>query len=277
MNHLETIRGEDEGNENLRLPPLKQTIQQLYFCTALFNYDLETIKLKLTPICKKFICGKEICPTTGKVHYQTFISLKKKMRAQQLSKILVSKWISCKGNEESNVTYCSKDKEIYKHGFPIEMEKYVEEIEELYDWEIDIIENILKVPTDKRTIYWFHEPKGCAGKTTFQKYLFTHPEEFPEVIVLGGKASDMKNGLLDYMKTNKKAPKVVLFNIPMSAYNKVSYTGIEEIKDMFFFSGKYEGGMVCHKCPHVLVFANKEPRYNDMALDRWIVKKLYNF
>ena len=43
---------------------------------------------------------------------------------------------------------------------------------------------------------------------------------------------------------------------------------------MFFFSGKYEGGMVCGPNPHVLIFANDEPDTHKMSADRWIIKEL---
>ena len=51
----------------------------------------------------------------------------------------------------------------------------------------------------------------------------------------------------------------------------LSWCGIEEIKDMFFYSGKYEGGMVCGENPHVIIFANEEPPLEKMSNDRWRV------
>ena len=52
---------------------------------------------------------------------------------------------------------------------------------------------------------------------------------------------------------------------------KISYDGIEEIKDMMFYSGKYEGGMVVGKCPRFIVFANNPPIFEKMSADRWRV------
>lgn len=66
-------------------------------------------------------------------------------------------------------------------------------------------------------------------------------------------------------------PKTILMNIPRSKTGFVSYTGIEEIKDMFFYSGKYEGGQVCGPQPHVIVMANAEPEFEKMSDDRWDV------
>jgi hypothetical protein len=169
--------------------------------------------------------------------------------------------------------YCNKEEThdgVFRVAWGFPPPKYVEEIDELYPWELEVIE-LLKTTADKRTIHWYWEPKGCAGKTTFEKYLFTHHDNY---VVLSGKGADMKNGIVMYEKVNKRLPECVLINIPRSSMNYVSYTGLEEIKDMFFFSGKYEGGMVCGPCPHVFVFANEEPSYEAMSGDRFVVHKI---
>ena len=73
------------------------------------------------------------------------------------------------------------------------------------------------------------------------------------------------------MKKNEgETPSKVIINIPRSTnHSFISWTGIEEIKDMFFYSGKYEGGMVCAKCPHVVIFANGPPEMDKLSQDRW--------
>ena len=43
---------------------------------------------------------------------------------------------------------------------------------------------------------------------------------------------------------------------------------------MFFYSGKYKGGMVCGRPPKMLVFANEKPKTEGMALDRWMIREL---
>jgi hypothetical protein len=54
----------------------------------------------------------------------------------------------------------------------------------------------------------------------------------------------------------------------------VSFQGLEEIKDMLFYSGKYEGGMVCGPCPHMCIFANEPPELEKFSSDRWKVFKI---
>lgn len=109
------------------------------------------------------------------------------------------------------------------------------------------------------------------GKSTFAKWLF---HNIPNTIVTGGKANDMKNGVQTYVQNQNVFPKVVIVDIPRVQHGHFSIAGIEEIKNMFFFSGKYEGGMVSGPPPHVVCFANCEPPWECMSTDRWQVMNL---
>ena len=214
----------------------------------------------------------EICPTTKRGHLQGMVWCKTKCRDTVFKTIKGAHFEKIADNDDT-ANYCNKDEThdgLFRACWGFPEPSYVEEIENLYDWEMDILKIIDSVP-DKRTLHWFWEPKGCAGKTTFQKYIFTHRED---VIILSGKGADMKNGIVNYLETNKKLPRVVLINIPRSSASFVSYTGLEEIKDMFFFSGKYEGGMVVGACPHVLLFANEPPDVSKMSSDRFQTRQL---
>ncbi|WP_445779375.1 hypothetical protein, partial [Shewanella sp.] len=109
---------------------------------------------------------------------------------------------------------------------------------------------------------------GNKGKTSFCKYLTVKHG----AIALSGKAADMRNGVIDYQKTNGFLPELVLIPIPKSFNTDyLNYEGIENIKDMYFYSGKYEGGQVCGNPPHLFVFANEPPDTSKMSLDRWKV------
>jgi hypothetical protein len=45
-------------------------------------------------------------------------------------------------------------------------------------------------------------------------------------------------------------------------------------ENVIFFSGKYEGGMLCGKCPHVLIFANEAPDASKMTEGRFCTRRL---
>lgn len=143
---------------------------------------------------------------------------------------------------------------------------------DLRPWQVRI-RMILDGDPNDRTVWWFWEPYGGLGKTTFLKWIY---QNYPDVIVLSGKAADMKNGVVEYKESQKKLPKIVLINIPKTTdLQYVSMTGLEEVKDMFFFSPKYHGGMICGRPPIEIIFANSTPPcYDGMAKDRWKIIRL---
>ncbi len=144
----------------------------------------------------------------------------------------------------------------------------------LQPWQQRIVDRVLTPPTDDRKIWWLWEPYGGLGKTTFQKWVY---QEYKNVIVLGGKAADMKMGIINYLETNgNKYPEIVIINIPKTFdMNYFSPAGTEEVKDMFFFSGKYKGGMAFGRPPKMLIFANEPaPDTGCMARDRWVNVRL---
>lgn len=111
----ETLR---EGNRVSSRNARSQSIQRLYFTSAIFNYDLETVRQALEPIAKKLIIGNEICPSTGRQHFQTFIATKRKMRAEEITKRFPNggvKLLPCFAGEAANTKYCSKDKDVYTY------------------------------------------------------------------------------------------------------------------------------------------------------------------
>jgi len=253
---------------------LKQTPSRLNHFFTFFYKDVNEIAPIVAELKAKAFKGKVQTELTkdGKPHLQGMVWCKTKCR-QTIFKLLKGAHFERLKDIDDTANYCNKEEShdgVYRISWGFPDPKYVEEIDNLYKWEIDIIALLNTVP-DKRSIYWFWEADGCAGKTTFQKYLYTR---FERIVVLSGKAADMKNGIISFQEKNNCLPSIVLINIPRSCHDFVSYTGLEEIKDMFFFSGKYEGGMVHGKCPHVVIFANEEPDYKKMSPDRFIVKNI---
>jgi hypothetical protein len=251
--------------------PQQSPVRKNHFFTYFLknSSEIPIIVEELKRFAYKGKLQTEISPTTGRQHIQGSIWCKTKHRDTEFKSLKGGHFETLKDVDDVS-NYCNKDEThdgVYRvcWGFPDP--KYIEEISSLYDWEVAIVQ-LLTTKPDKRSIYWYWEPDGCKGKTTWQKYIFTHYED---VVVLSGKNADMKNGIVNYYNTNSRLPKIVLINIPRSSKEYVSYTGLEEIKDMFFFSGKYEGGMVCGESPHLLVFSNDEPEYALMSSDRFIV------
>lgn len=203
---------------------------------------------------------------TGYQHYQGCFLLKKKLRFTAVQKlVLAGTHLEGAKNWLALWNYCGKEESRldgpWENGFePI---KDWMAGRELYWWQKEILE-LIKTEPDERTIHWYWEPNGCAGKTSFARHLgITHER----VLFVGGTAGDIKCGV----KMTEPKPRVVIWNVVRSVADRVSYRALEEVKDAYFFSGKYEPGMVLFNTPHVIVFANCEPDYDKLSSDRWHV------
>lgn len=217
---------------------------------------------------KKYVAGHEQGEKNGGWHIQGYFESHKKMRP-----IETLKWPGgprfkkAKGDEWQNFKYCSKGGDfIYKGIEP----PYNIELD-FHQWQ-ETLATILREPPNDRDIHWVWEGIGGVGKTNFQKWVYMHMER---AVTLCGKAADMKHGIVQYKETNGCLPKIVMINVPRCQdQNYISWQGIEEMKDMFFYSGKYEGGMVCGASPHVIIFANERPDTSKMSNDRWKIWKI---
>lgn len=258
----------EEGNTN-STSSIKDIVKQVspakYWCFTLNNYTEEHISSISSIIkerCSKGGFGKEIAPTTGMHHLQGFISFHEKARPAGVFGIKEIHWTLCKGNLQQNVNYISKDGICFNHGLP----KPIKIISELYPWQQKIVD-IVEADVDDRTVHWIYDKEGCKGKTALCKYLTVKHK----AICLGGKPADVRNGIVEYQKTHEGiTPPLILLNIPRSINSEyLSYEALENIKDMYFYSGKYEGGQVCGNAPHLFIFSNDLPDLSKMTSDRW--------
>jgi hypothetical protein len=170
--------------------------------------------------------------------------------------------------------YCRKNDsrvgDVYTN---IEFAEEVEVVdeEEMHPWQKGVL-NILDQPRDPRKVYWIFDYEGNSGKTQLSKYLVVKRR----ALVLGGKANDLKYGVLKYMEKHGVAPKIIIFDVPRCSQDFISYQGIEEVKNGLFFSGKYESDMVVYNPPHVICFANNGPIRDKLSKDRWCIKEIRN-
>ncbi len=171
------------------------------------------------------------------------------------------------------ISYCSDPEKIIKGGkvyANIPYPKPLKLITPSYDWQLEILEIIKGVPDD-RVIHWYWSKEGGVGKTQFCKFL--HARHC--AAVLNGKGHDVRNGVLSYYNRHGMCPELCVMNIPRCYGDKyVSYEAFENIKDMFFYSGKYEGGDINGNSPHLFIFANTPPILDKMSGDRWLVKEI---
>jgi len=245
------------------------------WCFTLNNFtqpDIEYLETQHCAIVPKMMfqteCGENCTP-----HLQGWLEFKVKKRPKSVYKECNRiHWEKMKGTLKQNIDYCSKTDTYtgeyrYARGcdFP-----YLGPQITLYDWQKPIVTMLKGKPHD-RNVYWVWSSHGNLGKSTFAKWIF---HNIPDTIVTGGKANDMKNGVQTYIIKNNKFPRVVIIDIPRVNRGHFSVAGVSLIKKMFFFSGKYEGGMVSGPPPHVICFANVPPTYEEMSADRWQIMDL---
>lgn len=257
-----------KGGGNTITPPSKQISPAKRWCFTLNNYtsnDIDAFKFHSSKY-KKCIIGEEI-GESGTPHLQGYIYFNTKLRPLSLFKDLGAHFEKARGTCLDNFKYCSKEGKVcFSYGFPRPL-KPLPCDKELYPWQVPL-DNLAKTDPDDRSIVWVRGAEGNEGKTTFCKYLHRKYG----AICLSGKSADMKNGIIEYIKEHDDAPAFIVINLPRSFNSDyLSYEGVEAVKDMFFYSGKYEGGMVDYNCPHLWVFSNEFPDYSKMMIDRWSV------
>lgn len=212
---------------------------------------------------------EEVGNLEGTPHLQFKIALKKKGRPMEHFETTKIHW------EKSGVwkgfEYCLKaDTHTGKRWYrgcvpPLELH-----VDEPYGWQKEVLE-ILERPIDNRKVFWFWSEKGNIGKSALVRFLVIKHKAF----LVGNKAADMKSALATVAKEKKiEMPTLIMMDVPRTCSDYVSYQGIEEIKNGIFFSPKFESGMVCMNSPHFIVFANVEPKYEQLSADRWVVKHI---
>lgn len=240
------------------------------WCFTLNNYEdsqmVEMVEL-FKVLGADYVIGREV-GEKGTPHLQGYIRRKTCFRPIEACGTLAFAkrihWEKCKGNHEQNVAYCTKEGSFetnLKLPAPIK-------VVEPTGWQLHAIEAVSGEPDD-RTIHWYWEADGGVGKSSLMRYL-VHKRG---ALVCSGKAADMKYLVVKYKEEHEGiCPELIVFDVPRSSHQYLSYTGIEEIKNGCFASTKYECGMHIQNHPHVLVFANFAPTPGlDMSADRFRV------
>lgn len=248
----------------------KQPTQRLHWAFTWNNYtksDIETLETLFNQLCDKYCFQEEVGEKTGTPHLQGQISLKKAMRWSEFG---LPKQIQWKKTEKltNSYMYCCKAKTraggiFYKnYSVPEEQELELISYEEMYPWELVILDN-LKTKPSTRTVNWYWSEKGDVGKSSFCKYLVA---KHKAILIDGGKKGDIMHHMI-----TQKLHGIVVVDISRDEGNKTSYGSLESIKNGMLFSGKYEGGQKLFNSPHLYVFANNPPNLKKMSPDRWNV------
>lgn len=249
------------GGGNTKLP---RTLAKKW-CFTHFYSD----KSEMDPLIQKFdelkilyIIGLEKTKD-GRNHFQGYIESPNKIRPIERLKLPKQiHWETAKGDRDSNLKYCSKEGNYFTN-MKIKKPLKILDEEKLFSWQKRIIE-IISQEADDRTINWFWERNGCAGKTTFAKYLAHKYGAIP----LEGKKNDILYCAAEFESD------IYIWDIERSMETYISYGALEKIKNGFFMCSKYESKPIIRNPPHVICFANFPPKRNELSEDRWNVVEI---
>lgn len=257
------------GQKTKRVPSSKR------WCFTLNNFTEEHtawMKSVLPQICSKAVVGIEGAPPLTP-HLQGWLCFKKAVRPMECVPFKEIHWEKARARKDSfQWDYCTKEGSLLLE-FGMEDDKPLKldcGPHNFYPWQQSVMD-IVEATPHKRQIQWFWSRDGEMGKTELCKYLVVHHG----ALIIGGKNSDQKNCISEYTKSMGHTPKVLIYSLTRSWNHHASwYSGLEDVKDMLFYSGKYEGGMVCGPNPHVIVFANTPPKQSMLSQDRWVVHEI---
>lgn len=261
------------------------------------------------------IYGKETAPTTGTPHLQGFINFKIRHLLDDVKQIIGSnphvevarKVIAC-------ITYCKKSHDWYefgkisRQGRRSDLEDFKEDVKkgmlslteirerhsevysrsprfvmeyvtdhfprviipdhELRPWQQTLMAR-LSSPPDRRKIIFVVDEVGNSGKSWFAHW-YCRKNENCQVIVPGRK--------VDMAYTLNELLKVIFMDAPRSKQGEyIQYDFLEELKDGFVFSSKYESRNKTYEPMHVVVNMNENPDMSKLSRDRYDIINILQF
>lgn len=134
------------------------------------------------------------------------------------------------------------------------------ETHQLRPWQADLNQILNRAP-DKREIIFVIDINGNQGKSWFARY-YCDNHDNAQIIVPGKKA--------DMAYVANASNKVFFFDCPRSKQGDfIQYDFLEEMKNGYFFSPKYESKIKKLKTPHIVVLMNEYPDESKLSLDRY--------
>lgn len=269
--NLETLEIEGGNTNNPLHPPKKQVSQLLHWCFTWNNYqqkDIETLETLFKFLGHKYCFQEECGNLEGTPHLQGVVSLKKKMRWTEFGLPPQIHWEKTKSLTNAYI-YCSKEETRVGKCFTFnyKVRAKLKLITPEYDWQLELI-NLIDTEPNERHVYWYWSHLGGVGKSQFCKYLVAKKNA---VFFEEGKKSDIMKLIFDVDMDDHN---LIVVDVPRDNGNNISYKSIESIKNGMIYSSKYEGGYKLFNSPHLIVFANAEPKYEALSSDRWKVREI---
>lgn len=264
------------------------------------------------PHCKFIVVGQEI-GENGTPHLQGFVHIEKdpkqcgiKFWKEEIKFTNAAHYENARGSDQQNYEYCTKDGPFFAFGEPQEAgdiwssivqdcktlpfeeiaSKYPEQIikhganirslidefqrptmdaslENLRPWQHTVLEKLEN--QSERKILFVVDEQGGKGKSVLAKHIFTNKNAWA---CQGGKINDL-------MYAYDTSAEYVVFD--MARCNNPDYypwNFMENLKNGWFTSTKYKGGMKTFKTPKIIVFMNQHPPMDKLSHDRFEIYKI---
>jgi hypothetical protein len=132
----------------------------------------------------------------------------------------------------------------------------------LRPWQ-ETLNNRLKHTPDKREIIFIIDRFGNQGKSWFARYFCSIHDDAQ--IIVPGKKADMSYIIKEECKT-------FFLDCPRSKQGDfIQYDFLEELKNGYLFSPKYESRVKTLATPHVVVLMNEQPDMQKLSEDRYSI------
>lgn len=264
--HSDTGKHSEDGNT------IKSSSRSRAWCFTLNNYNDCDISFFIDTLDTEKYAFQEELGENKTPHLQGVIYFKNARTFHQMKQMHNKVHWEPTRCVKKSLEYCTNPEKrwgrVFTKGFRAKEKLKIITIEDFYPYqnEIDII---CSQEPDNRHIYWIWEPIGNVGKTSIVKFLLNKYNGNIHYCC-GGRASDICHQI---NKMNDVC-KIFLMNLPRTSEGKVSYNGIEQVKDGLTSSPKYEGGYKIFNPPHVFIFANFPPEKHKLSDDKWKIFKI---
>lgn len=137
---------------------------------------------------------------------------------------------------------------------------------DLRPWQVTV-KNLLEEPADRRKIIFLVDEVGNSGKSWFAHYYTRLIGETAQVLLPGRKA-DMAYAL-------RPGLRVLFLDAPRSKQGEfIQYDFLEDLKNGYVFSTKYESRIKSFEPMHVVVNMNEAPDRTKLSADRFKIINL---
>lgn len=130
----------------------------------------------------------------------------------------------------------------------------------LHQWQLDLIEELKNEPHWRKVI-WYVDLIGNTGKSTLAGYLLETE-----------KCAIFRNGRSADISQQYNGERIVIFDYARSVEERINYEIFEDFKNGFMVSTKYESKLKNFLKPHLIVFANFEPKKSALSIDKWDIR-----